>query len=130
VSAVLPVLWSTAVKAAVVAELEQRRKRTMANLGIFTRTSDGFTGTVRTIDRSFPLELTVAAQKSKETSPDYRGFSGQAEVAAAWEQTSQKSGQDYVSVRISDPSLPRPIRANLVQTKAASDTYLLLQRTR
>lgn len=102
----------------------------MANLGIFTRTPDGFTGTVRTIDRSFPLELTVTAQKSKETSPDYRGFSGQAEVAAAWEQTSQKSGQDYVSVRISDPSLTRPIRANLVQTRAAPDTYLLLQRTR
>lgn len=102
----------------------------MANLGIFTRTPDGFRGTVRTIDRSFPLELTVDAHKSKETSPDYRGFSSGAEVAAGWDQTSDRSGQDYVSVRISDPSFHRPIRANLVQTKAAPDTYLLLQRTR
>lgn len=101
----------------------------MANLGTFIRTSVGFSGTVHTLDRTFPLELT-ATEKGEASSPDYRGFSGNVEVAAGWTQISKKTGQEYVSVRISDPSLPRPIRANLVQTKAEPDTYLLLQRSR
>lgn len=102
----------------------------MANLGIFTRTDDGFSGIVRTLDRSFPVQLLADEHKARDTAPDYRAFSNRAEVGAGWSQTSEKSGQDYVSVRISDPSLPRPIRANLVQTKADPDRYLLLQRTR
>ena len=104
----------------------------MANLGIFTRTADGkFTGIVRTLERNFQLTLMPDEHKSKETAPDYRAFSAtQAELGAGWTQVSPQSGQEYISVRLSDPTFPRAIRANLVQTKAEPDKYMLLQRTR
>lgn len=102
----------------------------MANLGIFTRSADGFSGFVRTIERSFPVTLVPDEHKSKETAPDYRAFSNGAELGAGWIQISAKSGQEYIAVRLTDPAYPRPIRANLVQTKAEPDKYLLLQRTR
>jgi hypothetical protein len=73
----------------------------MANLGIFTRTSDGhFSGIVRTLDRSFQLTLVPDDSKEKETAPDYRAFSAS--------QADYATGPDYG--RIFDHELVAAVR--------------------
>jgi len=85
----------------------------MATIGNFTRTGDGFTGTVSTLTLDAKVQVRPAEQ-TNEKAPDFRIFAGRAAIGAAWKKTSNE-GRDYLSVKLDDPSLPAPILANLFE---------------
>lgn len=88
----------------------------MATIGTFTKTNDGFTGTVSTLTLDAKVQVRPA-EKTSEKAPAYRIFAGRAEIGAAWKKTSNE-GRDYLSVKLDDPSLPAPILANLFEMES------------
>lgn len=85
----------------------------MATIGTFTKSGDGFTGAVSTLTLNVKVQVRPA-EKASEKAPDYRIFSGRAEIGAAWKKTSNE-GREYLSMKLDDPSLPAPILANLFE---------------
>jgi uncharacterized protein (DUF736 family) len=57
-----------------------------------------------------------AGRGDNKNGPDYRIFAGATEFGAAWKKRSDK-GNDYLSVKLDDPSFPAPIFASLVETE-------------
>ncbi|MGH6972563.1 MAG: DUF736 domain-containing protein, partial [Caulobacteraceae bacterium] len=54
--------------------------------------------------------------------PDYRIFAGSVELGAAWKRKSRENN-DYLSVKLDDPSFHAPIYASLVD---AEEGYSLI----
>lgn len=95
----------------------------MANIGTFTTSKDGFTGTLRTLTLQAKVSI-VPNNKSNDNAPDYRILAtGGYEIGAAWEKLSQ-SDRPYLSVSLDDPALPAPIYANLIESD--NGTYVLI----
>lgn len=87
----------------------------MANIGIFTATSNGFVGTVRTLTLNVKVKLVPNTDKDRENAPDFRILAGTGfEIGAAWKKMS-KADKPYLSVTLDDPSFPATIYARLVQ---------------
>ena len=75
----------------------------MATIGTFTKTSDGYTGTVRTL--SLKLELIIKpSAKDNDKAPDHRVYADGIECGAGWTKRSA-AGHDYISCKLDDPSL-------------------------
>ena len=90
----------------------------MALIGQFTRTKSGYSGHIRTLTLDAALFLLPAEPSDAENAPDFRVHLGDEdgpEVGAAWKRTGEKAG-DYVSLLLDDPTLARPMRANLFQS--------------
>ena len=88
----------------------------MATIGTFTKTGDGFTGSVSTLTLDANVQV-KPAEKTSEKAPDFRIFAGRAEIGAAWRKTSNEN-RSYLSVRLDDPSLAAPILANLCEMES------------
>ncbi|MBE0703234.1 MAG: DUF736 family protein [Afipia sp.] len=78
---------------------------TIANL---TQKSDGsMEGVFATLRVNAPISVIPNANKSREDAPDYRivnkrtGF----EIGAGWNRVSQRSGEEYLSVKIEAPEI-------------------------
>lgn len=99
----------------------------MANIGTFTKTENGFTGTIRTLALSVKANIVPDEHKASEAAPDYRVFSGTVELGAGWKRTARNGEQrEYVSVKLDDPNFPAAIHANLVQTEGDESVYSLI----
>jgi uncharacterized protein (DUF736 family) len=98
----------------------------MATIGTFTKSSDGFTGSVKTV--TLNVKATIrAAEKANDKAPDFRIFAGTIEFGAAWKRTS-KEERDYLSVKLDDPSFAAPIYASLVQAEEGESFNLIWSR--
>ena len=101
----------------------------MAHIGTFTRTTDGFSGRLRTLTLDVELVLVPVEKADAENAPDFRIHLGDdeagIEVGAGWKRTGEKAGA-YVSLLIDDPVFTQPIRANLFQADASGSTFHLL----
>ncbi len=100
----------------------------MATIGTFTKTANGYTGSVKTLNLNVKAVKFVPAEGDNDKGPDYRIFAGATEFGAAWKQTSGK-GNDYLSVKLDDPSFPAPIYASLVEVEG-EDLALIWSRRR
>lgn len=99
----------------------------MANIGTFTKTENGFTGTIRTLALSVKANIVTDEHKASEAALDYRVFSGTVELSAGWKRTANNGDQrEYLSVKLDDPSFPAAIYANLVQTEGDPSVYSLI----
>ncbi len=99
----------------------------MTQIGQFTRTKSGFTGRIHTLTLDRELILLPTESSDAENAPDFRihlGDGADPEVGAAWKHTGEKAG-DYLSLQLDDPAFNRPIRANLFQLDAETDTWTL-----
>ncbi|MCP3476451.1 DUF736 domain-containing protein [Bradyrhizobium sp. CCGUVB1N3] len=99
----------------------------MAQIGQFTREKSGFNGRIKTLFFERSLTLVPAELSDAENAPDYRirlGDDEGPEIGAGWKRTGEKAG-DYVSLVIDDPTLPRPIRANLFQSSDDKSAWTL-----
>ncbi len=98
----------------------------MATIGTFTKSSDSFTGAVKTL--SINAKTTIKkAEKASDKAPDYRVFAGTVEFGAAWKKTSAEA-REYLSVKLDDPSFPAPIYATLVEGEEAGSHTLIWSR--
>ncbi len=84
----------------------------MAIIGTFTKNSDGFTGTIKTLTLNAKVTIKPCA-KDTDKAPDHRIFCGTVELGAGWSKKSA-AGSDYMSCKFDDPSFPAPIYASLV----------------
>lgn len=95
-------------------------------IGNFKRAGETFTGTIRTLTISAEAAFEPTT-KTSDKSPDYRLTVGNAEIGAAWKDTSE-AGNTYLSVQLDDPSLPAPIRGALVKAGVEKSYNLLWER--
>jgi len=95
----------------------------MATIGTFTKKDGKFNGKISTL----ALNVTVGILPNTNAGgnePDYRVFFGKFEAGAAWSKISEKSGRDYLSVKLDDPTFTAPVYANLMEQEDGS--YALL----
>lgn len=100
----------------------------MATIGTFSRTDNGFAGSVKTLNLNVKSVKFVPAEGDNQNGPDFRVFTGTTEFGAAWKKQSDK-GNPYLSVKLDDPSFPAPIYASLVETDT-EDLALIWSRRR
>ncbi|EXL02365.1 MULTISPECIES: DUF736 domain-containing protein [Brucella] len=100
----------------------------MATIGTFSRTDNGFAGSVKTLNLNVKSVKFIPADDETENGPDFRVFSGATEFGAAWKKQSVQ-GNSYLSVKLDDPSFPAPIYASLVATDN-EDMALIWSRRR
>ena len=101
----------------------------MATIGTFTKTADGFVGTIRTMTINVKTKI-LATDKANDKAPDYRVYAGGAELGAAWcEQSSGEDAREYLAVQLDDPSFAEPIRAALFENAEEGTGVLVWRRT-
>ena len=87
----------------------------MAIIGTLTKLDNSsYSGTLATLAVKAKVCI-VPVEKSGDKAPDFRVYTGNVEIGAAWSATS-KEGKAYLSVKLDDPSFPKPILCRLVQT--------------
>lgn len=106
---------------------QTERNFTMATVGTFTSTANGFTGSIKTLTLNVKARL-ERIQNPTDKGPHFRVFSGAVELGAAWEKHSEQSGRDYLSVKLDDPSFPGPIYATLVEVEGGNGLSLIWSR--
>lgn len=98
----------------------------MAIIGSFTKSELGhYSGTLSTLTVTARLRITPNERKNGPTSPDYRVYSGRAELGAAWEKVTD-DGRAYLSIALDDPSFAAPINAALVEDDTDNGAYNLV----
>ena len=74
----------------------------------------GFTGELRTLLVSAPLEILPVIRNGNDPRPDYRVTSDGFELGAGWNRRSESKGHDYVSLSLATPEFgPRRIYVTL-----------------
>ena len=93
----------------------------MAVIGEFTKSGEIYAGAVHTLNLDVKATLKPTG-RTEGKGPDFRIFSGQAEIGAAWAKTSGE-GRDYLSLKFDDPSFDKPFYASLVEN---DDGFVLI----
>ena len=99
----------------------------MANIGTFTSNGNGFVGAIKTLNLNVKARI-ERVETPSEKGPQFRIFSGNVELGAAWQKTAQGTERDYLSVKLDDPSFPAPIYASLVEAEDGSGHNLIWSR--
>lgn len=102
------------------------RNTTMATIGSFTSSSNGFAGTIRTLTLNVKAQFRRVENPS-DKGPHFRVYAGSVELGAAWQKVSGE-GRDYLSVKLDDPSFPAPIYATLVEVEGEEGLQLIWSR--
>jgi uncharacterized protein (DUF736 family) len=103
---------STTVEAAMGAARSAEGNHMMITIGTFTRTANGYSGSVKTVTLNVKAVKFVPAEGDNDNGPDFRIFAD-TEFGVAWKKRSDK-GNDYLSVKLDDPSFLAPIYCILV----------------
>jgi uncharacterized protein (DUF736 family) len=86
----------------------------MTAIATLTKTASGYTGSLHTLTLNTPISL-VPTKDAKGKAPEFQVMADSSvEIGGAWRRQG-KNGNDYLSVRLDDPSFPAPIYANLVE---------------
>jgi len=98
-------------------------------IGNFQKEGDSFFGNIQTMTQNVAASIKPVKGNGKEGSPTHRIYakarSGN-EIGAAWSQHSDKTGKDYLSLKLDDPYLPEPIRANLIEPEGQDGKFILM----
>ena len=100
----------------------------MAVIGEFTTNgNNSIIGNVRTLTVSMKARLNPIERVSRDA-PDFRITAGNGvEVGAGWKAVSN-DGEEYISVKLDDPSFPAPVYATLSETDTAGEYTLIWSR--
>ena len=100
----------------------------MANIGTFTKTSDGFKGEIVTMSvQQKNVRIVRETEAASESAPSHRVFVGRAEIGAAWSKRSNE-GRSYLGLKLDDPSFNSPIYANLFDDEDGEGFSLIWSR--
>ncbi len=100
----------------------------MALIGIFTPTSDGFTGYIKTPLLDIEATLTPPRDASHDNAPDYRitlGKGADGAVIGFARNRKTEEGRAFISFVMDDPTLASPICAVLFPTDNPNKTHHL-----
>ena len=98
----------------------------MATIGTFTKTSNGYAGTVKTLTLNVKAALRPS-EGDNEKAPDFRIYVGTVDCGAAWKKVSRED-REYLSCKLDDPSFPAPIYASLVAAEDGETFTLIWSR--
>lgn len=101
----------------------------MAAIGTFSKSGDGFVGTIRTMTINVKAKITPNTSKASDNAPDYRVYAGGAELGAGWRETTKEDGRDYVALKLDDPSFAEPIRAAFFENAEDGTGVVMWSRT-
>jgi uncharacterized protein (DUF736 family) len=95
----------------------------MSSIGQVTRQANGsFKGHLKTLAFRVGVDIVPNPDKKTDEQPDYRVMCGGVEIGAGWNKHSESSGQNYVSLSLSDPSFgPKKLYANLGRAAGQDD---------
>jgi uncharacterized protein (DUF736 family) len=95
----------------------------MSSIGQVTRQANGsFKGHLKTLAFRAPVSIIPNVDKKSGDQPDYRVIAGNVEIGAGWKKRAESSGQEYVSLSLSDPSFgPQKLYANLGRAAGQDD---------
>ena len=99
----------------------------MSQIGTFTRETSGFVGRIHTLTLFREVTVVPTEPSEAENAPDYRihhGGDDGPEIGAGWKRTGERAGE-YIALLIDDPTLPRPIRANLFRDDDTGSAWSL-----
>ena len=90
----------------------------MATIGAFQKQANGsYQGSISTLTLNVKIAEFRPTGNVSGKGPDFRIFSGQTEIGAAWRKTSREE-RPYLAVKLDDPSFAAPIFASLVEADA------------
>jgi uncharacterized protein (DUF736 family) len=119
-----------AIEAAMVAGLEHPRRTHMAIIGTFKKVGNGYEGDFAMLALQVKgVRILPETNRTNEDAPTHRIFVGRAEIGAGWTKTSEKN-DEYVSLKLDDPSFTAPVYANLVKDKESGDYNAIWSRSR
>ena len=96
----------------------------MPAIGHVTKSKDGksFKGQLKTLSFRAPIDILPNTAKNGDNQPDYRVYSQTTEIGAGWVKKSKTSGEDYVSLSLSDPAFgSKKLYANLGRAAGQDD---------
>jgi uncharacterized protein (DUF736 family) len=105
----------------------KKRNRTMATIGSFTASENGFSGTIKTLNLNVKAKI-VRVERTSEDAPDFRVLAGNVEFGAGWQKQARETERDYISVKLDDPSFPAPIYATLTEVQGQEGLQLIWSR--
>ena len=98
-------------------------------IGNFQKDGESYFGNIQTMTQNIAASIKPVKNTGKEGSPTHRVFtkagSGN-DIGAAWANTSDKTGKNYLSVKLDDPYLPSPIQANLIEPEEQDGKLILI----
>lgn len=88
----------------------------MALIGSFSKTADGYEGTIRTMTINVKAKFVLHDKNGNDKAPDFKILADGKELGAAWRAKAKaEGGKPYLSVELDDPSFAAPIRASLFE---------------
>jgi uncharacterized protein (DUF736 family) len=104
----------------------------MSVIGTFTPTKDGgWTGSIRTLTIQAQLRFVPNDNRENENAPLFRVFVGRSRIGDAWAaRSSGDDQQEYLRVRLDDPTLFKPLDAALFRSKDGKEAQLAWGRRR
>lgn len=86
----------------------------MSTIGHFAIAPDGYVGAIRSLKLALKnVHFRAVECDDSKKQPAYRiAAAGGVEIGAAWKRTSRE-GNEYLSVKLDDPSFPAPVFARL-----------------
>lgn len=97
----------------------------MAHIGNFRPTKTGFEGVITTLLTNKKAKFVLNENKKSENSPDYFIKSGSADLGVAWNDVTEPDDDseplEYISVKLEDPYLDKPINAALFHREDGAD---------
>ena len=98
----------------------------MAIIGKLTKQQDGsYKGQVATLRLNAKLTMRPV-EALTERGPTHRLFSGYGECGAAFEQTSERTGQGYLTLKFDDPTFAAPVYVAAFQNRDDANTLDLV----
>ena len=103
----------------------------MAVIGTFSKSADGYAGTIRTMTINVKAAFVANDKNGNDKAPDFKLLVGEKEFGAAWRAKGKGGGgKSFLRVELDDPSFAAPIRAALFENGEEGKGALVWSRSR
>ncbi len=103
----------------------------MAVIGTFSKSPDGYSGTIRTMTINVKAAFVTNDKNGNDKAPDFKVLVGGQELGAAWRAKAKSEGaKPFLRVELDDPSFSAPIRAALFENGEEGKGSLVWSRNR